>query len=303
MSTLADPCGEPHGSGRLLALWGGAALTVIMAHAGMVYWTTREPPSLPRDTGAPPAIMIELAPVAAAPPDETTDIAPDAVDSLPTESETLDLPEAVRSAALPSLNAATAVPPPQDAPELAELRPDAAPPLTPPPPVIPPETPPSQVAEARPASRPKGLKPLPEPERKAARRDTPARAAPSQAARRARVTETAPAETAAAPVNAHQTGAQSAESPARWSSRVLAHLERRKRYPASAQRAGVEGVAHVQFSIDARGTVLSARLVRSSGNPDLDNEVVAMVHRASPIPKPPPGAPHNLTVPVVFQVR
>jgi periplasmic protein TonB len=246
--------------------------------------------------------MIDMAPVAAAPQDEMTEIAPDAVDALPVESQTTELPDAPESTALPSIEPETATEAVPDAPEMAEMLPEPAPPLTPPP-VIPPDSPPSEIAELRPVSRPQDFEPLPESQRQAEREDTPAEAAPAQAARRARVADAAPAETAAAPVNTRQSGARSAESPARWSSRVLAHLERRKRYPSSARRRGEEGVAYVQFSIDSGGNVLSAGLARSSGYAALDKEVIAMVRRASPIPAPPPDAPRNLTVPVQFQVR
>jgi periplasmic protein TonB len=49
--------------------------------------------------------------------------------------------------------------------------------------------------------------------------------------------------------------------------------------------------------------VLSARLSRSSGDSVLDQEAVAMVFRASPVPAPPPevnGSVIPLNVPVRF---
>ena len=62
-------------------------------------------------------------------------------------------------------------------------------------------------------------------------------------------------------------------------------------------------MAQVRFRIDAQGHVLGVALARSSGFPELDAEVLAMVRRASPVPAPPPGAPLDLTVPVQFRVR
>jgi protein TonB len=59
----------------------------------------------------------------------------------------------------------------------------------------------------------------------------------------------------------------------------------------------------VRFTIDERGNVLSASLARSSGFAELDQEVVALVRRASPVPAPPPGANRSITAPVRFSTR
>ncbi len=92
-------------------------------------------------------------------------------------------------------------------------------------------------------------------------------------------------------------------SPATWQSRLMSHLERRKRYPAGARARGETGVAYVRFRIDDAGNVLSANLARSSGFPELDAEVVDLVRRASPVPAPPAGVNKNITAPVRFSVR
>jgi TonB family protein len=63
---------------------------------------------------------------------------------------------------------------------------------------------------------------------------------------------------------------------------VAAHLARHKQYPASARSAGAQGIATVTFSIDGNGRVTAARLAAGSGNPAIDQEVVAMARRASP---------------------
>jgi protein TonB len=49
--------------------------------------------------------------------------------------------------------------------------------------------------------------------------------------------------------------------------------------------------------------VRSAQLVRSSGHDELDQAVLALVQRASPVPAPPPGAPREIVAPVRFDVR
>lgn len=91
-----------------------------------------------------------------------------------------------------------------------------------------------------------------------------------------------------------------------WEGTLLAHLERRKRYPVEARAQRREGVAHVRFTMTREGRVLSAVLERSSGHPALDREAVALLRRAQPLPKPPPeipGDPVSLSVPVEFFLR
>lgn len=91
-----------------------------------------------------------------------------------------------------------------------------------------------------------------------------------------------------------------------WEGRVLTRLIRFRRYPPGAHRARVEGVPLVRFTLDRRGRVLDSRLERSSGNPLLDREAVALPQRAQPLPAPPedrPGATISLVVPVEFLLR
>ncbi|WP_273727670.1 energy transducer TonB [Brucella gallinifaecis] len=95
----------------------------------------------------------------------------------------------------------------------------------------------------------------------------------------------------------------SSMTPARWQSRLMAHLERRKKYPSAAKSRGEEGVVYVRFRIDDSGKVLSASLAQSSGWPDLDREVLSLVQRASPVPAPPPDVNRTITAPVKFSRR
>lgn len=102
-------------------------------------------------------------------------------------------------------------------------------------------------------------------------------------------------------------GAQSAPhvSPAKWQSKVLAWLNRHKRYPAAARARKASGSAQVGFSIDASGRVISTRVTRSSGDADLDREALETIRRSSPVPAPPSeiAKPRmSLTVPVVFDL-
>ncbi len=87
---------------------------------------------------------------------------------------------------------------------------------------------------------------------------------------------------------------------------MLGRLQRAKRYPDGARERDEQGVATVTFSMDRSGHVLSASLARSSGSTALDEEAVAMVRRAEPLPPVPAdiaGATIKLTLPVAFSLR
>jgi protein TonB len=90
----------------------------------------------------------------------------------------------------------------------------------------------------------------------------------------------------------------SAAARASWQSLVAAHLNRFKR-PAST---GASGTARVAFRIGAGGQVLSVSLAGTSGDAALDQEALALVRRASPVPAPPPemGGGIAMVVPVRF---
>jgi protein TonB len=84
---------------------------------------------------------------------------------------------------------------------------------------------------------------------------------------------------------------------------VSAHLRRHQQYPADARSRGQQGTATVTFALDGGGRVTSARLVRGSGIASIDQEVQAMVHRASPFPAPPSHHAVSFTVPVSFRLN
>ena len=94
--------------------------------------------------------------------------------------------------------------------------------------------------------------------------------------------------------------------PVTWQGRLAAHIERFKRYPLEARERGEEGIAKVAFSIDQNGHLLSIRIVQSTGSASLDEETLAMLTRADPMPKPPDGTPDSVlsfVVPVRFFIR
>jgi periplasmic protein TonB len=91
-----------------------------------------------------------------------------------------------------------------------------------------------------------------------------------------------------------------------WETSLVKHLEQFKRYPSDAQSRGEEGVVMLSFSVDRSGHVLSRQVTKSSGYPDLDNEVMSMIARAEPLPPFPadmPDAKLDLTVPIRFSLK
>jgi protein TonB len=130
-------------------------------------------------------------------------------------------------------------------------------------------------------------KPKPKPKKKKQKKAPRTTAPQSSQAQRA--------DRAAAPTE----GMASSMSPASWKGALMAHLNRHKRFPSGAGT----GVVSVAFTIDRSGRVLSARLVRSSGDGMLDAEAVSLPRRASPVPAPPPnigGSSITLAVPIRF---
>ncbi|MBE1236514.1 energy transducer TonB [Phaeovibrio sulfidiphilus] len=188
--------------------------------------------------------------------------------------------------AAPADDAAPDTPPEEDAP------PEPAPPEEPPPP--PPEPEPEPEPRVQPPVEPK-----PEP----AARPRPVKPQPRAAAEPPRAAPAAPSAAAEAPARAPSPSPAVLQT---WQGRVLAHLERRKRYPASARSRALQGTAHVAIVIDRSGQVLSAALRTSSGHAALDREAVELTTRASPLPAPPEeirGSTITLVVPVQFSLR
>jgi protein TonB len=84
---------------------------------------------------------------------------------------------------------------------------------------------------------------------------------------------------------------------------VAAQLARHKQYPSAARSAGTQGTGTIAFTISSSGVVTSANIVKSTGVTSLDQELAAMVRRASPFPAPPGGREVSFTVPVTFRLH
>jgi len=91
-----------------------------------------------------------------------------------------------------------------------------------------------------------------------------------------------------------------------WRSRLVRHLQQHKRYPGGAQSRGEQGIVVLSFSVDRNGHVLDRHIATSSGHTDLDEEVMAMIMRAQPLPPFPASmtqASLDLTVPIRFSLH
>lgn len=261
-----------HWRNTVLRLAAGV-LFIIVVHAAVVYVALYWRPVEAGDQAPPAAVMIELAPMAVSEAvQEDLTPAPPMVQSPESVPDAPDVPE-------------EAAPPPE--PEVVEQVIEKVPELEPSPvqaEVVLPKPEPEKLPE--PVPRPKVVE-RPKKDAKPTRR----RAAPVNAA--APRSEAPEAQTTAAP----SPGAAAARSAALadWRSRAFAHLSRYKR----SQR-GIVGRPGIAISITASGSVTSVSLVRSSGNPVLDEEAVAMARRASPFPPHPDGRPFSFGVSVEF---
>jgi protein TonB len=247
--------------------WTLAGLMVVGLHAGGI-WLALNWPAAAEPPGDPPAaIMMELAPLAVAPEVPQQDIAPG-----------------------PQMVEAEEQPEPEPEKPVEEVKPEPEPPPEPPveTEIKPPEVPKVEKAEVVLPPKVEPPKPKPKPKKKKQKKAPRTTAPPSSQAQRA--------DRAAAPAE----GMASSMSPASWRGALMAHLNRHKRFPSGA--AGT-GVATIAFTIDRSGRVISARLVRSSGDAALDAEAASLPRRASPVPAPPPNVGGNsisLAVPIRF---
>ena len=263
--------------------WGFAALAVASMHGAagwaLVTWQRAE-----ATAGAPPAaVMIELAPIAVAPEAVPQEIAPgpQMVEAEPEpQPEPVQEPKPVEEPPPPEPEPVVAPEPEIKIPELPPL-PDAAAMLAPPPP-------PKPEVKREPPPKPRVVE-----RRKPVNRDKPRaeRTAAPSAQEHAAPVAAAPLPGASAPA--------SAAMQASWRGTLMAHLNRYKRFPSGAS----PGTVQVSFRIDRHGRLMSASLVRGSGDAALDEEAVAMIRRASPVPAPPDGLGGTtiaLAVPVKF---
>lgn len=267
--------------------WAVCFVIVLGVHAtaAATLLTRWEPDDEPVAGG--PAILIDLAPVAAAPEAPPNEAAPGPQQmqaAQPSVTEPVDRPE-------PEKPQVTAAVTPTEEPPVEKTEPPTPPVETPPLPetppavadvVLPPPRPPQRAAEQK--------------QRRHQRRLADLDSAPPKVERRS------PHAVAPAP------GAASRNPSAvpNWKSELVARLQRYKRYPSEAQARGEQGVAHLAFSVDRNGGVHNAHIVRSSGSSLLDHATLDLIARAAPLPAPPPevrGAQISIVVPINYNLR
>lgn len=269
----------------------------------------------------PTATEAQPVDVAQAEPTETTAVQPDAKALPVDEAEALQptqtasvLPETPAEATAEPIEPDAAVPaedvaaidptiPPEtfeplQAEEVMQVLPDVVAALPQPRPIAEVEEAPEQpVRKAAPRKT----------ERKAVAKAPPKARAKAVAKPAERVREAKSAKAAPSRSSAKSTASRAPSiSPAKWQSRVIAWINRHKRYPSASKARGDQGQVQVNFAINASGVVVSASIGRSSGNAALDKAALDMVRRASPVPAPPPEIARNrmqLALPVQFSLR
>lgn len=111
----------------------------------------------------------------------------------------------------------------------------------------------------------------------------------------------------AAPTKAaSESGASSLKARITYEGLLQAHLRRFQRYPQEARRRHQEGIAYVRIRITRNGELLVRTLERTSGFSKLDQEVMAMMSRAAPMPAFLVEMKENtreFVVPVIFNLK
>jgi protein TonB len=251
--------------------WTVAAVFVLAAHVGLasIYWLTPQPEA--EGSAAAPAVIVELAPVPASPASQQ-DLAPG--------------PEMVEAQPTPK-------PPEQTEPEVEATLPMVE---------MPAEV---TLPKPEPKPEPKAAEKKPEENKDRQKSETEVMQENIPAPR----TTAAPRsvqETAAAPAAPNPGSASSRAAITQWSDLMMARLQQNKRYPQDARARHEQGVVMLSFIVDRAGHVLERSIAKSSGFAALDEEVLAMVKRAEPLPAFPPAMVRpeiHLTVPIRFRVQ
>lgn len=292
---------------RDVGLWAGAAALILGAHVAVAYAVQNFNP-LETDGGPPPALVIEMAPMVVAPavPEQAAMLdaaTPDQAEPVEaTERAAEAEPDKVVEQTEPVAEQPETVPPDEtepsetEQPPLEEAIPDIVEAIKPDVVVPVPQPRPVETAKEKKPVETKVKKPIEQPKpRPKKQKADPAKTVAAASA------DAKPAARAAAPKSA---AGVSGVSPAKWESRLLAWIKRHTRYPSVAKSKGSQGNANVTFTVDGSGRVISARVVRSSGDPDLDRAALAVLQGAT-VPPPPPelGSRISRTAPFVFSLR
>ncbi|MBZ9844884.1 energy transducer TonB [Mesorhizobium sp. CA5] len=326
--TALSRISQPRFGAREAGLWTSAAAIILAAHVAVAYAVQNLSFAEMQDGGPPPALAVEMAPLAIAPavpeetamPDTVTPEPPDAaeetekpidaksvIDPAPVAERTEpvaeqplgtdDTQEAKQAAPAEQAVAALNEQPPLDevVPDLVEaIAPDVVIPLPVPKPAE------AEMKAQRPVEARKKAekKPVEKPKERVKKEKAP----PPKATTTASIDAKAAAK-AAAPQSSNA-APRSIVGLSRWNSSLAAWIRRHTRYPSAARSRRAEGTPSVTFTVDTSGRVVSARLAQSSGDGDLDRAALGALQGAS-VPAPPAelGARVTRTAPFVFSLR
>ncbi|RIK99697.1 MAG: energy transducer TonB [Proteobacteria bacterium] len=150
------------------------------------------------------------------------------------------------------------------------------------------------------------IPPTPAPEPEVALAPTPPKPEEKQEEQKEENPNTAPPLISSSVTTAPTATAARTASIVSWKRKLALHLQRNKRYPASAQARREHGTARVAFVVDRHGHVIESRLIKGTGSEALDQETLALLRRAEPLPTPPsdvPGTQFAFSVPFRFDLQ
>ncbi len=164
-----------------------------------------------------------------------------------------------------------------------------------------------QAPEPPPQPQPPPAQPLPPPPPSSPRPPTPTRPRPPRApAANLAERPTSPAAPATSPPAATPSRAPSADELGAYRDRLAAHLKPYQRYPAIARTRREEGLVVVDVTIRRSGEIVAMTIEHGSGSQALDDEALATLKRAEPLPAMPaevPGATMALKFPLRFHLE
>ncbi|SHG13033.1 outer membrane transport energization protein TonB [Marinomonas polaris DSM 16579] len=133
--------------------------------------------------------------------------------------------------------------------------------------------------EPKPEPKPKP-KPKPEPEPEPKKEEPVVKAAPKQVAPQSMANQKATTGSSNSATSGGNPGAK-----ANYFTQLKSVLGQNKRYPRASRRRNEEGVVSLSFVAHADGSVSDVKITESSGHKRLDDAVLDMIKRSTPLPK------------------
>lgn len=86
-----------------------------------------------------------------------------------------------------------------------------------------------------------------------------------------------------------------------WQKQLVTHLARHRSYPKGSTNLNAK--VTLNFVLNRNGHVVSSSIIQSSGDSNIDQAALTMMHRSDPVPPPPPSVADRgliFTLPIVF---